>query len=131
MAELHKLLGVKPSFTTPFHPSANARIERLHRPLFVSMCKFCADRPHEWHRYLIATLFALRECPSDRTGFSAFEILYRRTVRGPLSVLRDLWEDRALKDDERSAFQYVVELQDKLADSSKIAAENANVSASR
>ncbi|KAK3877958.1 hypothetical protein Pcinc_017360 [Petrolisthes cinctipes] len=44
--------------------------------------------------------YAPPEIPSDRTGFSAFELLYGRTVRGPLSVLRDLWEDRTLKDDD-------------------------------
>ncbi|KAK3892603.1 hypothetical protein Pcinc_003579 [Petrolisthes cinctipes] len=107
MAELHKLLGVKPSFTTPFHPSANGRVERFHRPLKASLRKLCVDIPREWHRYLIPVVFSLREIPSDRTGFSAFELLYGRTVRGPLSVLRDLWEDRTLKDDDRSAFKYV------------------------
>ena len=131
MGELHKLLGVKPSFTTPFHPSANGRVERLHGPLKAALRKLCADQPREWHRYLIPTLFALREIPSDRTGFSAFELLYGRAVRGPLTVLRDLWEDHNLQDDDRSAFRYVVELQDKLADAAKIAAQNADVSASR
>ena len=45
--------------------------------------------------------------------------------------MRDLWEARAVKDDDRSIFQFMVELQDKLADSAEIAAENANISASR
>lgn len=131
MAELHKLLGVKPCFTTPFHPSANGRVERLHGPLKASLRKLCADKPREWHRYLTPTLFALREIPSDRTGFSAFELLYGREIRGPLSVLRDLWEDRTLQDDDRSSFRYVVELQERLAESAKIAAQNADISASR
>ena len=76
-------------------------------------------------------MFALREIPSNRTGFSAFELLYGRAVRGPLTVLRDLWEDRNIGDDDRSAFQYVIKLQDKLAESAKIAAQNADVSTAR
>ena len=131
MSELHKLLGVKPIFTTPFHPSGNGRIERLHGPLKAVLRKLCAEKPREWHRYLIPTLFALRELPSDRTGFSAFELLYGRSVRGPLSVLRDLWEDRTLQEDERTSFQYVIELQEKLAECSQIAAQHADVSSSR
>ena len=131
MGELHRLLGVKPLFTTPYHPSANGRIERFHATLKASLRKLCADKPREWHRYLPATLFAMREMPSDRTGFSAFELLYGRSLRGPLSVLRDLWEDTKLNDDQRSCFQYVIDLKDKLADCAKIAAENADVSASR
>ena len=131
MGELHKLLGVKPLFTTPYHPSANGRVERLHSTLKSCLRKLCADKPKEWHRYLIPTLFALREMPSDRTGFSAFELLYGRSVRGPLTVLRDLWEDRKASNDERTSFQYVIELKDKLEDCAKIAAQNAEVSASR
>ncbi|XP_076038439.1 uncharacterized protein LOC143023724 [Oratosquilla oratoria] len=126
MAELHKLLGVKPSFTTAFHLSGNGRIERLHGPLKAALRKMCTEKPRDWHRYLVPTLFALREIPSDRTGFSAFELLYGRTVRGPLSVLQDLWEDRSIKDDDHSTFSYVIELQDKLAESAKIAAQNAD-----
>jgi len=105
MGELHKLLGIKPLFTTPYHPSGNGRVERFHSTLKASLRKLCVDKPKDWHRYLIPTLFALREIPSDRTGFSAFELLYGRAVRGPLTVLRDLWEDRSIKDDERTTFQ--------------------------
>ncbi|XP_076060384.1 uncharacterized protein LOC143036684 [Oratosquilla oratoria] len=100
IAELHKLLGVKPSFTTHFHPSGNDRVERLHGPLKAALRKMCTEKPRDWHR-------------------------------GPLSVLRDLWEDRSIKDDDRSTFSYVIELQDQLAESAKIAAQNADVSTAR
>ena len=131
MAELHRLLGVKPIFTTPFHPSGNGRVERFHGTLKSALRKLCADKPREWHRYLIPTLFALREIPSDRTGFSPFELLYGRSVRGPLSVLRDLWEDRSIPDDERTTFRYVLELRDKLGECAQLASQHANVSVSR
>jgi hypothetical protein len=131
MGELHKLLGVKPLFTTPYHPSGNGRVERFHATLKASLRKLCSDKPREWHRYLVPTLFAMREIPSDRTGFSAFELLYGRTVRGPLSVLRDLWEDTTMRDDVRSSFQYVIELKDKLEECAKIAAQNAEISSSK
>ncbi|XP_076036803.1 uncharacterized protein LOC143022466 [Oratosquilla oratoria] len=131
MKELHRMLGVKPIFTTPFHPSGNGRIERLHGPLKAILRKLCAEKPREWQRYLIPTLFALRELPSDRTGFSAFELLYGRSVRGPLTFLRDLWENRTLHEEERSSFQYVIELQEKLAECSQMAAQQADISSSR
>ncbi|KAK3895275.1 hypothetical protein Pcinc_000992 [Petrolisthes cinctipes] len=65
MQEIHKLLGVKPMFTTPYHPRSNGRIERLHSTLKAGLRKLCSDKPTEWHRYLIPTMFALREIPSD------------------------------------------------------------------
>lgn len=131
MKELHRLLGVKPLFTTPYHPSGNGRIERFHSTLEASLRKVCEDRPKDWHRYLVPLLFAMREIPSDRTGFSAFELLYGRQVRGPLSVLRDLWEDKTMKNDDRPLYQYVLELKDKLEVCAQIAARNAAISSQK
>ena len=37
-------------------------------------------------------LFAYREVPQSSTGFSPFELLYGREVRGPLDILKELWE---------------------------------------
>ena len=34
--------------------------------------------------------FAYRETPQESTGFSPFELLYGRWVRGPLDVLREV-----------------------------------------
>ena len=42
-----------------------------------------------------------------------------------------MWEDTKLNDEQRSCFQYVIDLKDKLAQCAKLAAENADVSASR
>ncbi|KAK3887597.1 hypothetical protein Pcinc_008301 [Petrolisthes cinctipes] len=69
--------------------------------------------------------------PSDRTGFSAFELLYGRSIRRPLSVLKDLWEDQDIREEQRTNFQYVLELRDKLSECAKIAAQNAEVSTAR
>ena len=72
------------------------------------------DKPTDWHQYLIPIMFALKEIPSDRSGFSPFELLNGRRVRGPLTELRDLWEDCQLPESKRTQFQYVMELRDKL-----------------
>ena len=77
------------------------------------------------------TLFAIREIPSDRTGFSAFELLYGKQVRGPLAVLRDLWENDKLQPEERPSFQYLFDLRERLEECSEIAARNAEVSATK
>ena len=131
MKELHRLLGIHPIFNTPYHPMSTGRIERLHSTLKGVLKKLCVQQPKEWHRYLIPTLFALRELPSDRTGYSAFELVYGRQVRGPLAVLRDLWEDSQLPTDQRTVYQYLLNLKEKLADSSSLAAEQADISSQK
>ena len=49
------------------------------------------EQPKEWDRFIEPLLFAYREVPQESTGFSPFELLYGRTLRGPMSILRDLW----------------------------------------
>ena len=131
MKELHRLLGVHPIFNTPYHPMSTGRIERLHSTLKGTLKKLCIQQPREWHRYLIPTLFALRELPSDRTGYSAFELVYGRQVRGPLAVLRDLWENSQLEPEQHTVYQYLLDLKGKLSDSSSLAAEQADISAQK
>ena len=36
-------------------------------------------------------LFAYREVPQATVGFSPFELLYGREMRGPLDVLKEEW----------------------------------------
>ena len=124
MEQLHKLLGVKPLFSSIYHAAGNGRQERLHSTLKSSLRKLCERKPRDWHRYLVATLFALRELPSDRTGFSPFELLYGRQVRGPIAVLHDLWTDREISDDQRGVFQYILDLRKNLEECAEIAKIN-------
>ena len=63
--------------------------------------KLCAVKPKQWDRYIDPLLFAYREVPLDSVGFSPFELLYGRTVRGPLSILKKLWTNER-KDSEVS-----------------------------
>lgn len=37
--------------------------------------------------------FAYREVPQSSLKFSPFELIYGRTIRGPLQILRELWDD--------------------------------------
>ena len=46
--------------------------------------KMCQEKPKGWDRYLYAALFVYREVPQTSTGFSPFELLYGRTVHGPM-----------------------------------------------
>ncbi|KAK4312202.1 hypothetical protein Pmani_016355 [Petrolisthes manimaculis] len=48
----------------------------------------CLEQPKEW-----PLLFAYREVPQSSTTFSPFELIYGHSVRGPLSLLREAWED--------------------------------------
>ncbi|XP_068232805.1 uncharacterized protein [Palaemon carinicauda] len=130
MLQVHKLLGVKPLFSTPYHPAANGRIERQHQILKSILKKICELKHNQWHRFLPAALFAMREIPSDTTGFSPFEILYGRQVRGPLTILKELWTNSDMSTGETDLYSFVLELREKLSDVSDLAVQNMNISSS-
>ena len=50
-----------------------------------------AEEGKDWEKLLPYVLFAYREVPQETTGFSPFELLYGREVRGPLDVIRETW----------------------------------------
>ena len=52
--------------------------------------KTCAEKPKDWDWYVGPLLFAYREVKQESLGFSPFDLLYKRTVRGPMSIMREL-----------------------------------------
>ena len=75
MTELYRSCGVKTLFITPYHVMGDGRCERLHSTLKSCLKKVCVDKPRNWNRYLVQSLFALRKVACVRSGFSAFELL--------------------------------------------------------
>ena len=60
--------------------------------------------------------------PQSSTGFSPFELLYGRSVNGPLDVLKHSWE---VKDkSEESVISHILSIRDKLSKMSELAKEN-------
>ena len=55
--------------------------------------------------------------------FSPFELLYGRTVRGPMSILRELWTGEGTSDDTRTTYQYVMELRERMEETCRLAHE--------
>ncbi|XP_066968303.1 uncharacterized protein [Macrobrachium rosenbergii] len=92
MDEVRGLLSIKHLPTTPYHAMVNGLVEKFNGTLKSMIKKMCAEQPTTWDRYLPAVLFAYRESPQASMGFSPFELLYGRTVRAPLAILRDLWD---------------------------------------
>ena len=125
MLEVHRLLSIKGLTTTPYHAQCNGLVERFNGTLKTMLRKLCDEKPNTWHRYLSACLFAYREVPQESTGFSPFELLYGRTVRGPMTILRNLWTSESDSTSEVShASTYVLELRNRIEETCKLVQRN-------
>ena len=69
-------------------------------------------------------MFPYREAPQESTGFSPFELLYGRTIKGPMYVLRKLWTNESMKEEVSNVYHYVVDLRNRLEKTCELAAEN-------
>jgi predicted DNA-binding protein (UPF0278 family) len=123
MKEVSRLVSLKQLFTTPYNPKCNGLCERINGVLKSMLKKMCQERPKDWDRYLAAVLFAYREVPQASTGFSPFELLYGRAVRGPMQVLEDIWTGEETSE-VHNTYQYVLDLKHRLEETCKIAAES-------
>ena len=123
MKEVSRLLSVRQLTTTPYHPSCNGLVERFNGTLKSMLRKCCEEQPRQWNRLIPALLFAYRDSVQDSTGCTPFQLLYGHQVRGPLTILRELWT-RDFEDEEvKTTYQYVVDLRQRLEETCKIAQE--------
>ena len=113
MAQLYEQLGITKIKTSIYHPEANGLVERFNGTLKAMLRKFVGECVQNWDRYLPYLLFAYREVPCESTGYSPFELLYGRTVRGPLAVVKENWLEK--KPVEDNLISYVLEVRRRLA----------------
>ena len=121
--EVCRLISVKQLFTTPYNPKCNGLCERMNGVLKSMLKKICQERPKDWDRYLSAVLFAYREVPQASTGFSSFELLYGRTVRGLMQIFKDIWTKRE-EPEVQNSYLYIFNLKQRLEETCKIARES-------
>ncbi|MEW8544650.1 MAG: reverse transcriptase domain-containing protein, partial [Candidatus Thiodiazotropha sp.] len=131
MKELCKILNVTKLKSTPYHPEANGPIEKFNGTLKRMLTCFVQDEMSEWDLLLPYLLFAYREVPQDSTGFSPFELLYGRHVRGPLSVIRETWEEPKNETGSESVLSYILKTRECLTKMSDIAQRLENISKKR
>ncbi|XP_070189025.1 uncharacterized protein [Littorina saxatilis] len=131
MKEVERLLAIKGLATTPYHAQGNGLVERYNGTLKTMLRKLAQEKPKQWDRYIPALLFAYREVPQESLGFSPFELLYGRTVRGPMSVLRNLWTEEQVDEQVRTTSEYVVDLRNRIEETCKLARQNLSAAAQK
>ena len=121
MQEVSRLLSIRQMTTSPYHPACNGLCERFNGVLKQMLKRMCDEKPRDWDRYVNPLLFAYRETPQESTGFSPFELLYGRNVRGPLAILKELWTGEVAEPETKTTYQYILDLQERLQHTCELA----------
>ena len=128
-SEVMSKLGVSQYCSTAYHPESQGVIERFHQTLKSMIRKFCIETQSDWDEGIQYLLFAVRESKNESLGFSPFELMFGREVRGPLSALRDSWLSHDHSEPSVTVSQYFEKLKSALLKVHNIAMENLKVAA--
>uniref|UniRef100_A0A8C5WHT0 Gypsy retrotransposon integrase-like protein 1 n=1 Tax=Leptobrachium leishanense TaxID=445787 RepID=A0A8C5WHT0_9ANUR len=120
--QLWRLCGVRALHSAPYHPQTNGLCERFNGTL-KQLIRAFVHESRDWEKYLPHLLFAYREVPQESTGYSPFELLYGRQVRGPLDLVRAQWEG-VQEEDGVPVLDYVLKLRERLAELAGFVQEN-------
>ena len=85
--------------------------------------RLCIEQPKQWYRFQNRLLFAYREVPQASTGFSPFELLYDRTIRGSTTFLKEFWTGESESTEVKITYEYLLKLRERLAKTMKLAQE--------
>ena len=66
-------------------------------------------------------MFAVRDTPQHRTGFTPFELLYGHKVRTSMTLLKRIWTDEDEDPEVKTLYQYVADLRDRVKETCKMA----------
>ena len=122
LQEMYLMLNISRLRTSPYHPQTDGLMERLNGTLKSMIRKFTESNQKDWDEHLPYLLFAYREVPQESTGFSPFELLYGRRVRGSLDVPKEAWV--GYEGEKENTSVHVLELKRCLEEMSELVKEN-------
>ena len=82
-------LGIEQCASSAHHPESQVALDRFHQTLKNMIRIYCMDFEKDWDEGVHLLLFAAKEEVQETLGFSPFELVFWRTVRGPLKLLKE------------------------------------------
>ena len=94
--EVCKLLEIRKTRSSPYHPASNGMIERFNQTLVNMIASYVDQRQEEWDVHLPLLTAAYRSCEHQATGYSPNYLMLGHENHTPLSLLlgtREDWEE--------------------------------------
>ena len=114
-------LGIEQYTSSAYHPESQGALERFHQTLKNMIRAYTLEFEKDWDEGVHLLLFAAREAVQESLGFSPFELVFGRTVRGPLKLLKEKWLN---DEDDTNLLDYVSKFKCRLTRANEIARQN-------
>ncbi len=119
--ELLKMLGIRKSRTSPYHPQGDPQPERFNRTLLSMLGTLNPVEKSRWSQHINCLVHAYNCTKNDATGYSPYYLLFGREARLPVDVCFGTFPDGKGANNHR---QYVERMKIGLAKS--LSASNGN-----
>lgn len=122
--ELLRVMGIRKSRTTPYHPQGDPQPERFNRTLLSMLGTLSQQKKSQWSKQIGYLVHAYNSTKSDATGFSPYFLMFGREARLPVDLCFGTSPDgqsrvcharyvAKLKEDLQRAYKIASEVSDK------------------
>ena len=84
--EMCKILDIKKTRTSPYHPECDGLVERFNKTLLTMLRTLVDENQSEWDDLLLYVLMAYRSVEIETTGYSHNYLMLGRGVGTPLDI---------------------------------------------
>ena len=88
--ELCKMLNIRKTRTTPYHPQSDGLVERFNRTLASMLRAYVNEHHTDWDEHLPYVLMAYRSTEQETTGCSPNYLMLGREVATPLDIMFEM-----------------------------------------
>eukprot|EP00731_Ephydatia_muelleri_P029883 Em0021g406a len=120
IGEVCKLLHIKKSRTTPYHPQCNGMVERFNRTL-LDMLATTVNNQSDWDQCIRKLCMAYNSSVHSSTGYTPFYLMFGRQARIPVDLMYGTGPS-----DSFTAGEYATELRNALHNAYAVVREKCN-----
>merc|ERR1711893_451990 len=87
MTEVYRLMGIKKTQTTPYHPRGDGMVERMNKTLEDMLAHCVSERQTDWNQHLPLLAMAYQSAPHSTTAESPNLLMLGREVTLPVDLV--------------------------------------------
>ena len=118
--ELCKLLNIKKTRTTPYHPMGNGIKERFNRTLIKMLGTLENNQKADWKSHIPSLVHAYNCMPQETTGHSPYYLMFGREPKLPVDIAFGLENGK-----QTSKTRYIEDMKERLQKSYQLALKSA------
>jgi len=109
LQEICRILKIKKTRTTPYHPQYDGLVERLNRTLLSMLATTTRDHPFDWEDQIRKVCMTYNTSIHSSTGYTPFYLMFGRQSRLPIDLVYGTGDHR-----ETSPDNYAIQMKNGL-----------------